>query len=93
VTIDLSTSYLRAVTDALSGAVVVADRFHLVQLANQMLTDVRQRATRDVRGRRGHKKDPERAAWRRLLTGYERLGPDRFARLWNAPVDAGDPAW
>lgn len=91
VTIDLSASYLRAVTDALPHAVVVADRFHLVQLANQMLTDVRQRATRDVRGRRGRKKDPEWAARRRLLTGYERLTPEAFARLWNSLVDAGDP--
>jgi transposase len=91
VTIDLSASYLRAVTDALPDAVVVADRFHLVQLANQMLTDVRQRATRDVRGRRGRKKDPEWAARRRLLTGYERLSPETFARLWNSLIDAGDP--
>jgi hypothetical protein len=53
VTIDLSASYLRAVTDALPDAVVVADRFHLVRLANDMVTEVRQRATREVRGRRG----------------------------------------
>jgi transposase len=91
VTIDLSASYLRAVTDALPDAVVVADRFHLVQLANQMLTDVRQRATRDVRGRRGRKKDPEWAARRRLLTAHERLTPETFARLWNSLVHAGDP--
>ncbi len=91
VSIDLSVSYLRAVTDALPDAVVVADRFHLVQLANQMLTDVRQRATRDVRGRRGRKRDPEWAARRRLLTGYERLTPEAFARLWNSLIDAGDP--
>ena len=91
VTIDLSASYLKAVTDALPDAVVVADRFHLVQLANQMLTDVRQRATRDVRGRRGRKKDPEWAARRRLLTGHERLTPEAFAKLWNALLDAGDP--
>lgn len=51
-TIDLSASYLRAVTDALPHAVVVADRFHLVQLANDMVTEVRQHATRGVRGRR-----------------------------------------
>ena len=43
VTIDLSASYLRAVSDALPHAVVVADRFHLVRLANDMLTEVRQR--------------------------------------------------
>jgi hypothetical protein len=55
VTIDLSASYLRAVTDALPHAVVVADRFHLVRLANDMVTEVRQRATREVRGRRGRR--------------------------------------
>ena len=91
VTIDLSASYLRAVTDALQDAVVVADRFHLVRLANDMLTEVRQRATRDVRGRRGRKKDPEWAGRRRLLTAHERLTPAAFATLWNSLIEAGDP--
>jgi len=48
-------------------------------------------ATRDVRGRRGRKKDPQWAARRRLLTGYKRLTRETFARLWNALLDAGDP--
>ncbi len=48
--IDLSASYLLAVTNALPHAVVVADRFHLVALANTMLTEVRQNATRTARG-------------------------------------------
>jgi transposase len=91
VTIDLSASYLRAVTDALPDAVVVADRFHLVRLANDMLTEIRQRATRDVRGRRGRKKDPEWAGRRRLLTAHERLTPAAFATLWNSLIEAGDP--
>jgi transposase len=91
VTIDLSASYLRAVTDALPDAVVVADRFHLVRLANDMVTEVRQRATRDVRGRRGRKKDPEWAGRRRLLTAHERLTPAAFATLWNSLIEAGDP--
>lgn len=91
VTIDLSASYLRAVTDALPDAVVVADRFHLVRLANDMLTEVRQHATRDVRGRRGRKRDPEWAGRRRLLTAHERLAPASFAKLWNSLIDAGDP--
>ena len=90
-TIDLSAAYLKAVTDALPDAIVVADRFHLVRLANDMLTQVRQRATRQVRGRRGRKRDPEWANRRRLLTGYERLRPERFARMWNTMIDAGDP--
>jgi transposase len=83
VTIDLSASYLRAVTDALPDAVVVADRFHLVQLANDTLTQVRQRATRAAHGRRGRKKDPEWAGRRRLLTAHERLTPEALPRLWN----------
>ena len=90
VTIDLSASYLRAVTDALPDAVVVADRFHLVRLANDMVTEVRQHATRDVRGRRG-RRDPEWAGRSRLLTAHERLAPASFAKLWNSLIDAGDP--
>ncbi len=91
VTIDLSASYLRAVSDALPHAVVVADRFHLVRLANDMLTQVRQHATRDVRGRRGRARDPELAGRRKLLLAHERLDPAAFAKLWNALIDAGDP--
>ena len=49
VSIDLSASYDKAVAEALPDAVVVADRFHLVRLANDMVTEVRQRATRDAR--------------------------------------------
>ncbi len=91
VTIDLSASYLKAVTQALPDAVVVADRFHLVSLANQTLTEVRQRATRDVRGRRGRKKDPEWAGRRRLLTAHEHLSDESFVKMWNQLIDAGDP--
>ncbi len=91
VAIDLSASYAKAVRDALPDAVLVADKFHLVALGNQMLTEVRQHATRAARGRRGRKEDPEWAARRRLLLARERLTGDAFARLWNALVDAGEP--
>jgi transposase len=91
VTIDLSASYAKAVADALPDAVVVADRFHLVRLANDMVTEVRQHATRQVRGRRGRTKDPEWAGRRRLLTAHERLTPAAFAKLWNSLIEAGDP--
>lgn len=90
VAIDLSTSYAKAVTQALPHAVLVADRFHLVRLANDMVTDARQQLTRQVRGRRGRKQDPEWAARRRLLTARERLSPAAFARMWNQLVDEGD---
>ena len=91
VTIDLSASYLRAVTDALPHAVVVADRFHLVRLANDMVTEVRQRATREVRGRRGRRRDPEWAGRRKLLIAHERLDDAAFVKVWNNLIDAGDP--
>ena len=91
VAIDLSASYAKAVRQALPDAVLVADKFHLVALGNQMLTEVRQHATRDARGRRGRKKDPEWAARRRLLLGYERHTTEGFTRMWNALLDAGDP--
>jgi len=58
VCMDLSASYLKAVTTALPDAVVVADRFHLVRLANDMLTELRQRVTREDRGRRGRNEGP-----------------------------------
>ena len=90
VTIDLSASYAKAVRDALPDAVLVADRFHLVALANDMLTQVRQRVIRESCGRRGRKTDPAWAARRRLLTGYERLRPETFARMWNSLIDTGD---
>jgi transposase len=70
VTIDLSAPYAKAAREALPGAVLVADRFHLVALANDMLTQVRQRVIRETQGRRGRKSDPAWAARRRLLTGH-----------------------
>ncbi len=90
VAIDLSASYANAIRLALPHAVVVADRFHLVRLANDMLTDVRQHATRELRGRRGRARDPEWANRRRLLTAHERLRPETFARMWNELLDADE---
>jgi len=90
VTIDLSASYAKAVRDALPAAVLVADRFHLVHLANDMLTQVRQRVIRESHGRRGRKTDPAWAVRRRLLTAHERLRPDSFVRMWNSLIDTGD---
>jgi len=71
-------------------SVVVADRFHLVRLANDMLTEVRQHATRELRGRRGRARDPEWANRRRLLTAHEHLRPETFARMWNELLDADE---
>lgn len=75
---------------ALPQATVVVDHFHLVQRANQTVTRVRQRVTREHPGSRGHKKDPAWANRRLLLRGRERLSARAFTRMWNGCVD-GDP--
>ncbi|HSK54285.1 MAG TPA: ISL3 family transposase [Jiangellales bacterium] len=93
VAIDLSASYAKAVREALPDAVLVADRFHLIRLANDALTAVRQRVIREDQGRRGRKIDPAWRARRRLLTAHERLHPASFARMWNSLVDTGAPGW
>ncbi len=90
VTIDLSASYAKAVREALPDAVLVADRFHLVQLDNTMVTDVRQRVIRETEGRRGRTSDPAWNARRRLLTAHERLRPETFAKMWKSLIDTGD---
>jgi transposase len=48
--------------------VLVADKFHLVTLGNDMVTSVRQRVIRKHEGRRGRKVDPAWQVRRRLLT-------------------------
>ena len=67
VAIDPCAVYRSAVTRALPHAVIVVDHFHLVRLANQAVTRVRQRVTRQVYGRRGTTRDPAWANRRRLL--------------------------
>lgn len=91
VAIDPCAAYAHAVRTTLPQATVVVDHFHLTRLGNDMLTKVRRRVTWDNRDRRGRLVDPEWANRRRLLTGKERLTPERFARMWNALTDA-DPS-
>ncbi|CCG05234.1 ISL3 family transposase [Blastococcus saxobsidens] len=91
VAIDLSASYAAAVRAGLPHAVIVADRFHLVRLAGDTVTAVRQRVIRETEGRRGRKVDPAWRLRRRLLTAHERLSSDSFTRMWNTLVDTGAP--
>ena len=81
VCMDLCAPYAAAVRRALPGAVVVADRFHLVALANTMITDVRQRVTREHLGRRGRKTDLAWRSRRKLLMAAEKLDPDVLHQL------------
>jgi hypothetical protein len=81
VAIDPSAAFRKAITDAPPHAAVSVDHFHLVQLANQMLTMVRQRVFRDLKGRRGRTIDPSWANRRLLLRGHNTLSAKGRARL------------
>lgn len=48
VTMDLSAAYKKAVEDAVPGAEIAFDKFHLVQLANKALTEVRRTLWRQL---------------------------------------------
>src|SRR5512135_622741 len=76
-------------TAVLPQATVVVDHWHLVRLANQMVTEVRQRVTREQLGCRGRKTDPAWAHRRLLLAAGNRLGPHGLARL--RAIFAADP--
>ena len=83
VAIDPCAVYRTAVTRALPHAVIVVDHFHLVRLANQAVTKVRQRVTRQALGRRGTTRDPAWANRRRLLRARERLSDQAYDRMWT----------
>jgi len=90
VAIDLSMVYARAARLGLPGAIVIADRFHLVKKANDMVDAVRRRVTLAQRGRRGRKADVEWINRRRLLRGAERLTEEQRDTLFAALLTA-DP--
>ncbi|MFJ9483064.1 ISL3 family transposase [Streptomyces mirabilis] len=89
VAIDMSATYRAAVHTGLPNAIVVVDHFHVVQLANKMLSMVRRRTTAEIRGRRGRATDPEWKARRRLLRNREDLTDDQFATMWNTLLGEG----
>ena len=91
VAIDPCSAYRAAIREALPNALIVADHFHLVMLANKAVTGVRQRVVREACGRRGRATDPVWANRRRLLRGRETLSDKAFERMWNGLID-NDPA-
>jgi transposase len=98
VAIDPSAAFKRAITEQLPNAQISVDPFHLVQLANLMLTRVRQRLVREREQRRGRKIDPAWAHRTLLLRGYNTLskkGRDRLAWVFatDDPTDELSAAW
>jgi transposase len=81
VAIDPSAAFRKAITTQLPNAEISVDPFHLVQLANLMVTRVRQRLVREREQRRGRKIDPAWANRTLLLRGYDTLSARARQRL------------
>jgi transposase len=73
VAIDMCTIFKAAIRAVLPQARLVVDHFHLVQLANQALTEVRRRVTVQVRGRQGRKGNREWELRNRLTRSAARM--------------------
>src|SRR6266568_7136957 len=74
----------------LPNARLVVDLFHVIQLANTMLGDVRRRVTYTRRGRRGRASDLEYTIKNPLRRGQERLSKTARHKLLCALADLGD---
>jgi transposase len=81
VAIDPSAAFRKALRMWLPRTAVSVDAFHLVKLGNDMLTEVRQRLTQKVHGRRGRSIDPVWANRRLLLRAGETLSDRARQRL------------
>ena len=90
VVIDTSAPYASGVRAAVPDAKIAVDKWHLVALANTMVTEVRQRVTRERYGRRGTTKERVWVNRQLLLTGYEHLSVKQRARL-KATLAGEDP--
>ena len=91
VVIDPSAPYASGIRVALPHARIAVDHWHLVRLANEMVTEVRQRVTRQLHERRGLASDPVWAHRRMLLTAGNRLSRKQLRRL-DRVLTADDPS-
>ncbi len=91
VALDPSAPFAAAIRRALPGATIVVDHWHLVRLANSMVTEVRQRVAREQLGRRGRKRDPAWAHRRLLLRAGNQLSAAGLRRLAGV-LAADDPS-
>lgn len=81
VAIDPSAAFRKALRMWLPRTAVSVDAFHLVKLGNDMLTEVRQRLTQQVHGRRGRSIDPVWANRRLLMRTGDTLSERARNRL------------
>jgi transposase len=81
---DPHAGYRSALLAGLPGVVAVVDRFHIAQLANNAVTDVRRRRIWEQADRRGRKIDPGWRARRDLLRRRENLTERGWSRVLAA---------
>jgi transposase len=81
VAIDPSAAFAKAIRINLPAAAISVDAFHLIKLANDTLTTVRQRLSQQNNHRRGRVADPSWANRRLLLRGADTLSPSGWTRL------------
>jgi transposase len=100
VAIDMCTVFKAAIRQVLPHALLVVDHFHVVQLANRAVTEVRRRVTLTQRGRRGRGSDPEWRMRNRLTRSAARMPGELVDRLVDTlqalPTSIGAPilaAW
>lgn len=84
VAIDPSAAFRNALRMWLPRTAVSVDAFHLVKLGNDMLTEVRQRLTQQVHGRRGRSIDPVWANRKLFLRAGDTLSDRARNRLSTA---------
>jgi transposase len=100
VAIDMCTVFKSAIRQVLPHTVLVVDHFHIVQLANRAVTEVRRRMTLTQRRRRGRGSDPEWRMRNRLTRSAARMPGKHVDRLVDTlqtlPAAIGAPilaAW
>jgi transposase len=98
VAMDPSATYRSAIGTALPAASISVDHWHLVRLANLMVTAVRQRVAREWLGRRGRATDGAWAHRMLLLRAGDTLTPKAWDRLdrvftYDDPTGELGAAW
>lgn len=98
VAMDPSATYRSAIGAALPAAAISVDHWHLIRLANLMVTAVRQRVAREWLGRRGRATDGAWAHRMLLLRAADTLSPrawDRLDRVFTHEDPTGElgAAW
>lgn len=96
----MCTVFKSAIRQVLPHAVLVVDHFHVVQLANRAVTEVRRRMTLTWRGHRGRASEPEWRMRNRLTRSAARMSGKHVDRLVDTlqalPAKIGAPflaAW